>query len=121
MTIRATQFVPFEAKLVVGEGASRTTQALPMKRGQSITGRVFDSADGNGIRGALVVFRDPNRAGSHWRTPQTTHTMRDGWFMIEGVPRGDLSIEIQASGYSLKQLRSQPHSGEPLAIALAPT
>lgn len=100
LTIFAQNHEPFEARLVIGDSEARTTTPLPLRRGRSITGRMFDVADGSGIRGATVMFRDPKREGAHWRTPRIAQTTRDGWLIVDGVPVGALTVEAHADGYA---------------------
>jgi hypothetical protein len=120
MTILATDHEPFEARLVIADGETRTTAPLPLRPGRSITGRVSDASDGSGIRGAAVMFRDSARAGAHWRTPRTAHTMGDGWFGVDGVPRGALQINVHADGYAPRQadLPAGSGHGQPVELSL---
>jgi hypothetical protein len=121
MTILAMNREPFEARLLIADGEERTTAPLPLRRGRSITGRVFNAADGNGIRGATVMFRDAHRTGSHWRTPRTVRTLQGGWFAIEGVPVGNLRIDVQSEGYVPRQIDSLSNHGSAQPIELSMT
>jgi hypothetical protein len=112
LTIRAMEHEPFEAKLLVAEDATRTTASLPLRRGRTITGRVYDAANGSGIRGATVMLRDVTRLGSHWRTPRSVQTTREGWFSVDGVPLGALRVDLEAEGYAPREFDWSP-TGEP--------
>lgn len=121
MTILATNYEPLEARLLVADGEQRTTEPLSLRRGRSIKGRVFDAADGSGIPGATVLFRDAKRAGSHWRSPRSVRTLREGWFSVDGAPVGDLIINVQADGYAPRQidLPSNNGSAQPVEFSMS--
>jgi len=122
LTIFALDHEPFEAKLVIADGATRTTAPLPLRRARTITGRVSDAADGSGIPGATVMFRDVQRIGAHWRTPRTARTSRDGWFIVDGVPPGVLRIDVHADGYApgRTDLPAIRGAAEPIELSLSP-
>jgi hypothetical protein len=60
--------------------------------------------------------------GSHWRTPRSVQTMREGWFSVDGVPLGALRVDSHAEGYAPRQFDWSPTSepAEQLQMSLLP-
>ena len=78
---------------------------MPLLRGHTLKGRVFDQSSGTGIGDAWVAVRDPSEP---WPTPnprQRHETSKpDGTFVLDGVPSGDITVLAGAKDHASREI-----------------
>lgn len=103
--------------------AGKTTRELvmPLQRGYTLRGRVFDQTSKAGIAEAFVSFNDP----SDWRgqvqdEQRYTKSKQDGTFVLDGVPRGDMIVRAGAKDYAYREVAvTVADETPPIEIGLA--
>jgi hypothetical protein len=95
---------------------------MPLQRGHTLEGRVFDQVSGAGIGDAWVTFRKPGA----W--PGSLHPLReryekskpDGTFVLDGVPSGDLIVTAGADNRASREIAVNVNDDTPpISIGLA--
>ena len=88
--------------------AGKTTResVMPMRRGHTLKGRVFDQGSGAGIGDAWVAFRD---ASDPWPNTDPTRersekSKEDGTFVLDGVPGGEMIVMVGAKDHANREL-----------------
>ena len=95
---------------------------MPLQRGHTLKGRVFDQASGVGIGDARVFVRDPSVA---WPSPDSTRNRSetskdDGTFVLDGVPGGNAIVIAVAKDHASRELAVIVNDDTPpLEIGLA--
>lgn len=106
VAVAARGYQPFEiADLTIDSGEVTRELVLPLMRGYTLRGRVFDKGSGGGIGGATIEVREPRavaRRGSDAERYEQANA--DGSFVIEGVPGGDIVIGATARGHAPRYL-----------------
>ena len=95
--------LPLMVAVVLTAGAARA-------EGRSVKGSVVDSATRQALGGATVSVQG---------TSLSVLTAPDGTFRFDRVPDGELTLTVEASGYSSKELTLQADS-DTAKVALAP-
>jgi hypothetical protein len=86
----------------VVSGKSTREVVLPLLRGHTLMGRVFDEDSGAAVRDASIRFREQHEQwySRHATARQTAKTKEDGSFALEGVPAGRLTLSVGAANYA---------------------
>ena len=104
--------------------ADKTTRevVMPLQRGHTLEGRVFDQVSGAGIGDAWVNFREPGA----WRGSMDPLRERyekskpDGTFVLDGVPSGDMIVTAMANHHASREIAVNVNDDTPpLEIGLA--
>ena len=103
--------------------AGKTTReiVMPLQRGYTLRGRVFDQVSGIGIGEAWITFKD----ASAWRGQRPDEerfakSKDDGTFVLDGVPGGDMIVSAGATGHAYREVAVPSSTTRlPLEIGLA--
>lgn len=120
MTASARGYQRFDLELQLPAGA--TEIVMPLKRGHMLRGRVYDETSGAGIAAASVSFRDANvgRYEGNFRLRVSTTTSKDGSFVLDGVPAGNIILAVSAQKYAGRELDVRiGEQTSPLQVALS--
>jgi hypothetical protein len=95
----------FDGLSIVAGKTSRES-VMPMRRGHTLKGRVFDQGSGAGIGDAWVAFRDasvpwPNADPTRERSEKSKE---DGTFVLDGVPGGEMIVMVGAKDHANREL-----------------
>ncbi len=107
----------FSIALLVGSlaGPAAAQTADPAARARAaapaFTGRVTDSATGEAVPGATVLFTDLKQGAA---------TDATGAFSFANLPRGRFGVQVRSLGYTTVSLVVDTGSGQPLAVQLRP-
>ena len=113
VTAGAPGYQRFEfGEVLIRKGAATPEVVLPLRRGFTVTGRVFDELTRTGIENATVSFWDAQQSdyGDNWRRRLHTSTDRNGSFVLDGVPGGRITIHAG----------SQDHANRAVTISVGP-
>ena len=114
------RFNLFGLKLANGEATAEVV--LPLRRGHTLRGRVYDGASQVGIASASIGFRegDVGRFEGNWRTRPRGSSSKDGSFVLNGVPPGRVTLEVSANDYASRELDvAVAEDTAPVEIALS--
>jgi hypothetical protein len=108
--------------LSIAPGKTTREVVMPLRRGHTLEGRVFDQISGAGIAEASIGFREratvganPNPLGERYEK-----TRNDGTFVLDGVPSGDIIVTAIASNHASREIALKVSDDTPpLAIGLA--
>jgi hypothetical protein len=109
-------------EISVVNGKSTREIVLPLLRGHTVTGRVFDEQSGDAVGEATISFRE---AHEDWYTSrssarQPAKTKADGSFVLDGIPAGRITLSIGVTGYARQDMEvTVRDKTAPLEIALA--
>jgi hypothetical protein len=86
--------------------ANKPTRELvmPLLRGLALRGRVFDQSTGAGLPDARISFRSASDQGDDYGIPTSVQPLADGSFTLDGVPAGDIVLQVGATGYAYREL-----------------
>ncbi len=123
VTIVAPRYQHFHFDdLSIVPGKTTREVVMPLQRGHTLEGRVFDQISGAGIAEASIGFRDPATVGAS-RNPlgeRYEKTRNDGTFVLDGVPSGDMIVTAIASNHASREIALKVgNDTPPLAIGLA--
>jgi hypothetical protein len=119
---RARGYQRFELEpLQIAEDMA-TEVVMPLLQGQALRGRVYDETSGAGIASVSLSFREAHvgRYEGNFRNRVSTTTSKDGSFVFDGVPAGDIILMVSAPKYVGRDI--EVAIGEhtpPLQIALS--
>jgi hypothetical protein len=104
--------------------ADKTTReiVMPLQRGHTLEGRVFDQVSGAGIGDAWVNVREPGawRGGLDPLRERHAKSKPDGTFVLDGVPSGDMILTAGASNHASREIALKVSGDTPsIAIGLA--
>jgi hypothetical protein len=104
--------------------AGRTTRevVMPLQRGHTLEGRVFDQVSGAGIGDAWVNVREPgvSRGSLDPLRERSEKSKPDGTFVLDGVPSGDMILTAGASNHASREIDLKVSDDTPpIAIGLA--
>ncbi len=99
---QAPGYQPFLADLKFVPGEATQEVIVPLVRGATLRGRVFDAASGVGIASASISFR---MAGQHpyegnFRLRPRTQSQAGGAFVLNGIPPGRITLSVGANSYA---------------------
>jgi hypothetical protein len=122
ITAKARGYQRFDLEQVRIPTGAATEVLMPLLRGHTLRGRVYDQTSGAGIASASIVFREAHvrRHDGNFRMRVRTTTGKDGSFVIDGVPAGSLIFSVSAPKYASREIDAVigEHTG-PLQIALS--
>lgn len=103
--------------------AGKTTReiVMPLQRGYTLRGRVFDQVSGIGIGEAWITFKD----ASAWRGQRPDEerfakSKDDGTFVLDGVPGGDMIVSAAAKDHAYREVAvTVANETPPIEIGLA--
>jgi hypothetical protein len=106
VTVAAKGYQAFEiAQLRIDAGEAMQELVLPLMRGYTLRGRVFDRSSGAGIGEALIEVREPRAVARRGADAQRFEKAGDdGSFVIEGVPGGDIVIAVTSRTHASRSL-----------------
>jgi hypothetical protein len=100
------RFDLFDQQLQAGKAPREVV--IPLKRGHSIKGRVYDEASRVGIAQASITFRESEtqRFAQDWplRLQSAVRTGKNGSFVLDGVPAGRITLSASADGYAGREV-----------------
>lgn len=98
------RFQLFDLQLV--KGAATREVVLPLRRGQTLRGRVYDQATNAGIASARISYRDAGQGpyDGDWRMRSSATSDKDGSFALNGVPAGRMTLTVYASEYASREV-----------------
>jgi hypothetical protein len=108
-----------ELSIVAGKATREIT--VPLQRGHTLRGRVFDQVSGAGIPDAWISFKDP----SAWRGDMAddenyAKSKDDGTFVLDGVPGGNMIVSAGAGKHAYREMPVEvSNDTPPLEIGLA--
>ena len=123
VTASAAGYQRFELlSLQLPMGGATREIVLPMRRGQTLRGRIYDEATGVGIGDASIGFREAasGRFEGNWRMRVRAKSTKDGTFVLDGVPSGLMTLEVHSQDHASRELDvTVGHDNAPLEIALS--
>jgi hypothetical protein len=108
--------------LQLTKGEATQEIVLPMRRGQTLRGRIYDEETGVGIGGASIGFREAasGRFEGNWRMRTHLKSAKDGTFVLDGVPSGRVILSVNAHEHASRDLDvTVGADNAPLEIALS--
>ena len=103
VTAKARGYQRFELyQLAIPVGGVKEA-VIPLQRGHTLHGRVYDETSGAGIAAAYITFREAHveRYGAGFRTRVRATTGKDGSFVLDGVPDGNAPFATDWDGQEL--------------------
>ena len=94
------------AGVSIAAGKATREVIMPLRRGHTLKGRVFDQISGAGIVDAWIAVRDPSVP---WPSPDSPRessakSKDDGTFVLDGVPSGDLTVIAHAQDHASREI-----------------
>jgi hypothetical protein len=108
--------------LSIAAGQTTREVVMPLQRGHTLEGRVFDQVSGAGIGDAWVSFRDPGAPGVRWDSLRERYekSKSDGTFVLDGVPSGNMILTARANNHAPREIAVNVNDDTPpIAIGLA--
>ena len=118
----ATGYQRFITDLKLVQGATTPELVVPLVRGYTLRGRVYDQASGAGIASAHIGFHETgkHRFEGEWRLRPRTRSQAGGAFILNGIPPGRITLEVHADNYASRELDvAVDDSTAPLEVALS--
>ena len=87
-------------------GKTTSEVILPLIRGYSVRGRVYDMASNSGIPSAAITYH-PTGEGfyqGNFRMRPSTQSRKDGTFTLNGLPPGRITLDVGAQNYAQREL-----------------
>lgn len=106
VTVAASRYQHFRVEgFSVVAGKTTREIVMPLQRGNTLRGRVFDQVSGIGIGEAWITFKD----ASAWRGQRPDEerfakSKDDGTFVLDGVPGGDMIVSAGATGHAYREV-----------------
>lgn len=107
VTAEATGYQRFQlVDLQLVKGAATREVVLPLRRGQTLRGRIYDQATNAGIASARISYRDGGQGpyDGDWRMRSSATSDKDGSFALNGVPAGRMTLTVYASEYASREV-----------------
>jgi hypothetical protein len=107
VTASAAGYQRFELMGIrVPKGDATPEVLLPLRRGHTLRGRVYDEESGVGIDAASIGFReaDTGRFDGNWRMRARFTSASDGTFVLDGLPPGRLTLDVHAPDHASREL-----------------
>src|SRR5688572_18391155 len=108
--------------LSIAAGKTTREVIMPLQRGHTLEGRVFDQVSGAGIGDAWVRFRDAGAPVVDWDPLRERYekSKADGTFVLDGVPSGDMIVTAGANNHASREIAVNVNDDTPpIAIGLA--
>jgi hypothetical protein len=123
VTASAGGYQRFELNgLALSKGATTREVVLPMRRGHTLRGRVYDEDSGAGIAAASIGFREAStgRFEGNFRMRVHVQSAKDGTFALDGVPTGRMTLDVYAQDHGGRELEVMVNDATgPVEIALS--
>ena len=104
VVIAARGYQQFDAGAVaIVAGKTAREIVMPLRRGYTIRGRVFERSSGAGIGDAAVSFREASARDGYRERPYTK-SKEDGSFELDGIPDGDIVLTIAAPEHAYREV-----------------
>lgn len=106
VTVVAPRYQRFHVdNLSVAAGKTTRDIVMPLRRGQTLQGRVFDQSSGVGLGDAHISLRDPGILPMQIGNPEATGRSKgDGTFVLDGVPDGETIVRVSAKDHALREV-----------------
>lgn len=106
VTLKARGYQRFDLEQLLIAAGTATDTVMPLQRGHTLRGRVFDETSGAGIASASIDVREAHvgRYDDNFRMRVKTTTGKDGSFVIDGVPAGSLILSVNAPKYTPREI-----------------
>ena len=120
LVVTADGYEPHFARDVTVTSSTPTQETrFLLQRGRVVQGHVADAVNGAGIEGARV--RHPHELESNCEDSQlSTVSDRGGYFVLGGLPRRPIAVEVAAGNYLTKFVAADETVDEYLKIDLSP-
>jgi hypothetical protein len=119
--VTARGYQRFEVPELKITGGTEQEVLVPLQKGHTLRGRVYDQATGTGIAASIDVL--DSRIPAAFRSPRpgtAQATAADGSFVIEGLPPGRTDLAIDANNYSSRTVGVEVGANTPsLEIGLS--
>jgi hypothetical protein len=123
VTVAAARYQRFHVEnLSIAAGQRTREVVMPLQRGHTLEGRVFDQVSGAGIGDASVSFRDAGAPRVRWDPLRERHekTKPDGTFVLDGVPSGAMIVWAAANNHASREIAVNVNDDTPpIAMGLA--
>jgi hypothetical protein len=88
------------------EGKATSEVVMPLVRGYSVRGRVYDAASNTGIASAYIGYSpaDEGFYQGNFRLRPSAHSGQDGTFVLNGLAPGRISLRVSAQKYAERRL-----------------
>ncbi len=102
----AAGYQRFLTDLKLVKGATTPELVVPLVRGYTLRGRVYDQASGAGIASASIGFHETgqHRFEGNWRLRPRAQSQVGGAFVLNGIPPGRITLEVHANNYASREL-----------------
>ena len=106
VTAKARGYQRFDVNNVLIPAGTVTEVVMPLQRGHTLRGRVYDETSGAGIAAASISFREAHlrRYDGNFRMRVRTTTGKDGSFVLDGVPAGSLILSVSAPLHTSREI-----------------
>jgi hypothetical protein len=107
MIAEAAGYQPFFLQSLELVGGKTTSEVvLPLVRGNTVRGRVYDLASNTGIASAYITYHPAGEGfyQGNFRLRPSTQSGKDGTFILSGIPSGRITLDVSASNYSSREL-----------------
>jgi hypothetical protein len=107
LSANAAGYQRFELNsIAIQRGETTPEIVLPLRRGATLKGRVYDALTGTGIEAADVSFREAQFSEFHgnWRRRPVVTTDRSGSFVLDGVPFGRVAVVARSKEHASREL-----------------
>jgi hypothetical protein len=105
--VTARAYQPFQLRGSLRTPGEITPEVVfPLRSGSRLRGRVYDLATGDGISAANISFREAHlgRFEGEWRSRPSATSGKNGSFLLEGVPYGAITLQIDAQQYAGREV-----------------
>jgi Carboxypeptidase regulatory-like domain len=103
LVAQAAGYQPFLLdSLVLVEGKTTADLVVPLVRGYTLRGRVYDLASNTGIASAYIAYRPAGEGfyQGNFRMRPSTQSGKDGAFVLNGLPPGRITLQVSARNYA---------------------
>jgi hypothetical protein len=88
------------------EGRATSEVIVPLVRGYTLRGRVYDLASNTGIASAYITYHPAGEGfyQGNFRLRPDTRSSQDGTFVLSGLPPGRITLDVSARNYAQREL-----------------
>ncbi|HEY7643187.1 MAG TPA: carboxypeptidase regulatory-like domain-containing protein [Steroidobacteraceae bacterium] len=97
----------------ISDGEATREVIMPLRRGLTVRGRVFELSTGAGIADAGISFRKADGGYRSFRTAGTAKSQDDGSFVLDGVPAGEVILSVGATDHAYRELATVVNENTP--------
>src|SRR6185503_11838597 len=107
LVAEAAGYQPFllqSVELLAGKTTSEVV--VPLVRGYTLRGRVYDVASNSGIASASITYHPAGESfyQGNFRLRASTQSRKDGTFSLNGLPPGRITLDVGARKYAAREL-----------------